>query len=61
MTNLLTLAHESVRKGLMGAAPADLPVQQLTKLKLVINFETAKALVRTIPQSILPLADEVIE
>ena len=50
-----------VDKILKGAKPGDIPFEQATKLDLVVNLKTAKAIGLTIPRSVLLSADEVMQ
>ena len=60
-SDLYRRAAEFVDKILRGTKPADIPVEQPTRLDLVINLTTAKALDLTVPPNVRALATEIIE
>jgi putative ABC transport system substrate-binding protein len=61
LTNVYRQVGALAGKILDGANPAELPIEQPTRLELVINIQTAKTLGLTVPQSLIAGADEVIE
>jgi putative ABC transport system substrate-binding protein len=61
LSEMYRKAADVVDKIFKGANPADIPMEQPTRLELYINLKTAKVLGLEVPQSLLARADEVIE
>lgn len=61
LPDLMRHSAQYVHKILMGAKPADLPVEQPTKYEFFVNLKTAKALGLTIPSALLLRADHVVQ
>jgi putative ABC transport system substrate-binding protein len=61
LTDAYRIVGSYVGRILKGAKPADLPVQQQTKVDFYVNLKTARALGMTVPLPVVALADEVIE